>query len=67
MMVMAGRVVAQFAVDNNIVMPYTIQDKGEFSQEILDNQDRLSLSESFKATKFLNAQLHLSRIYPILG
>ncbi|WP_190600285.1 ribonuclease catalytic domain-containing protein [Candidatus Vesicomyidisocius sp. SY067_SCS001] len=67
MMVMAGRVVAQFAVDNNIVMPYTIQDKGEFSQEILDNQDRLSLSESFKATKFFKRSATSIKNLPHFG
>ncbi|MBW5290677.1 MAG: 3'-to-5' exoribonuclease RNase R [Candidatus Ruthia sp. Asou_11_S2] len=51
MMVMAGRVVAQFATNNDIVMPYAIQDEGDFPQETLDNKDALSLSESFKATK----------------
>ncbi len=51
MMVMAGRVIAQFAQDNDIVMPYAIQDEGDFSQETLDNKDNLSMSESFAATK----------------
>ncbi len=67
MMVMAGRVVAQFAVDNDIVMPYTIQDKGGFSQEILDNQDRLSLSESFKATKFFKRSATSIKNLPHFG
>ncbi len=51
MMIMAGRVIAQFAQDNDIVMPYAIQDEGDFSQETLDNKDNLSMSESFAATK----------------
>ncbi len=51
MMVMAGRVIAQFAIQNEIVMPYAIQDAGDFPQEMLDNKDTLTLSQSFKATK----------------
>lgn len=51
MMIMAGRMIAQFAQDNDIVMPYAIQDEGEFTQEILDNKDNLTISESFAATK----------------
>jgi exoribonuclease-2 len=51
MMIMAGRVIALFAQDNDIVMPYAIQDEGEFPQETLDNKDNLTMSESFAATK----------------
>ena len=51
MMVLAGRVVAKFAIDNDIVMPYAVQDEGDFPQEILDNSDSLTLSESFRSTK----------------
>jgi exoribonuclease II len=51
MMIMAGRVIALFAQNNDIVMPYAIQDEGEFPQETLDNKDSLSMSESFAATK----------------
>ncbi len=51
MMIMAGRVVAQFAQDNDIVMPYAVQDEGGFLQETLDNKDNLTMSESFAATK----------------
>ncbi|SFV82242.1 3'-to-5' exoribonuclease RNase R [hydrothermal vent metagenome] len=51
MMIMAGRVIALFAQSNDIVMPYAIQDEGEFPQETLDNKDNLTMSESFAATK----------------
>ena len=51
-MIMAGRAIAQFAIQNEIEMPYAIQDEGEFPQETLDNKDNLTLSESFAATKF---------------
>ncbi len=67
MMVMAGRVVAQFAADNDIVMPYAIQDEGEFPQETLDNKDTLSLSESFKATKFFKRSATSTKHLPHFG
>ena len=51
LMIMAGRVIALFAQDNDIVMPYAVQDEGEFPQETLDNKDNLTMSESFAATK----------------
>ena len=51
MMIMAGRVIAQFAQENDIVMPYAIQDEGDFPQETLDNKHNLTMSESFATTK----------------
>lgn len=51
MMIMAGRAIAIFAINNKIIMPYAVQDEGDFPQEVLDNKDRLTLSESFKATR----------------
>jgi len=51
LMVMAGRAAGKFAQDNDIVMPYAIQDEGEFTDEILERKKSLTLSESFKATK----------------
>ncbi|QKQ24409.1 RNB domain-containing ribonuclease [Candidatus Ruthia endofausta] len=67
MMVMAGRVVAQFSVDNDIVMPYAIQDEGKFPQGALDNKDALSLSESFKATKFFKRSTTSTKNLPHFG
>lgn len=67
MMIMAGRVVAQFSIDNDIVMPYVIQDKGKFPQETLDNKDVLSLSESFKATKFFRHSAISTKNLPHFG
>lgn len=67
MMVMAGRVIAKFAIDNEIAMPYAIQDEGEFPQETLDNKDTLSLSESFKATKFFKRSATSTKILPHFG
>ncbi len=67
MMIMAGRVVAQFSTNNNIVMPYVVQDNGEFPQEILDSKDALSLSESFKATKFFKRSATSTKNLPHFG
>ena len=51
MMVITGRVVAQFALDNNISMPYVTQAEGNFSEETLEQKESLSLSQMFKATR----------------
>jgi exoribonuclease-2 len=51
-MITAGRTIAQFAQENNIVMPYALQDEGDFPQEVLDKKANLSTAESFKAIKF---------------
>jgi exoribonuclease-2 len=51
-MVIAGRTIAQYAQENDIVMPYALQDEGDFPQEVLDKKDNLSTAESFKAIKF---------------
>ena len=51
MMVIAGRVVAQFSTENNIPMPYLSQESGKFSDEIIENIDSLSLSKMFQAAK----------------
>lgn len=51
-MVTAGRTIAQYAQENDIVMPYALQDEGDFPQEILDKKDNLSTAESFQAIKF---------------
>ena len=51
MMVIAGRVVAQFSTENNIPMPYLSQASGKFSDETIENIDNLSLSKTFQAAK----------------
>ena len=51
MMVIAGRVVAQFALENNIAMPYVTQAEGNFSAETLEHKESLTLSQMFKATR----------------
>ncbi len=51
MMVLAGRVIAQYSIENNISMPYLSQAPGKFSDEIIGNIHNLSLSKAFEATK----------------
>ena len=53
-MVLAGRVVAKFSIENNISMPYLLQDSGKFSDEIIENIYNLSLSKTFEAAKGFN-------------
>ncbi len=50
-MVLAGRVIAQYSIENNISMPYLSQASGKFSEEIIENINNLSLSEAFEAAK----------------
>ena len=54
MMVIAGRVVAQFSTENNIPMPYLSQESGKFSDEIIENINNLSLAKTFQAAKGFN-------------
>jgi len=51
MMVIAGRAVAQFAVENDIVMPFVVQDEGSFSEHILKNKENLTPSETYHAMR----------------
>ena len=51
MMVLAGRVIAQYSIKNNISMPYLSQASGKFSDEIIENIHNLSLSKAFEAAK----------------
>lgn len=51
MMILAGRVITQFSIDNNISMPYLVQESGKFSDEIIENIKNLSLSKAFEAAK----------------
>jgi Exoribonuclease R len=66
-MIMAGRAVSQFSVENDIVMPYAVQDEGDFPQEILDSKDLLTLSASFKATKFFKRSAISTKPLPHYG
>ena len=51
MMVLAGRVIAKFSIENNIPMPYLSQESGKFSDEIIENINNLTLSKMFQAAK----------------
>ena len=66
-MVMAGRSIAQFAIENDIVMPYTVQHKGDFSQQTLDNKNTLTLSASFKAIKCFKRSIISTQPLPHYG
>jgi len=61
MMVIAGRVIAQFALENNIAMPYVTQGESGFSDEILQQKENLTLSQMFKAARCFKS----SKISPI--
>ncbi len=67
MMVLAGRVVAIYAAENEIPMPYSVQGDGDFPKEILDNSDSLTLSESFGATKYFKRSSFSVNIKPHSG
>ena len=51
MMVIAGRVIAQFANENNISMPFLSQEAGSFSEEIINNKQNLSAAMAYQATR----------------
>ena len=51
MMVIAGRAIAQFSVENGISMPYLTQDTGNFSKEVIENIQNLTIAKAFEATK----------------
>ncbi len=67
MMIMAGSAIAQFSIENEITMPYAVQDEGEFPQATLDNKDNLTLSESFAATKFFKRSATSTKSMPHYG
>ncbi len=51
LMVIAGRAVAQFSLENSIAMPFVTQGEGSFSDEILQQKNHLTLSQMFQATR----------------
>ena len=54
MMILAGRVIAEFSVENSISMPYLSQEIGNFSDEIINNINNLSPSKAFEAARGFN-------------
>ena len=55
-MILAGRVIAQFSIENNIAMPFVSQEKGNFDDELLEKKD-LSLSESFASIRLFKRSI----------
>ena len=51
MMVIAGRTIAQFAIENNISMPYLTQETGNFSKDVIDNIQNLTIAKAFEASR----------------
>jgi len=51
MMVIAGRTIAQFSIENGISMPYLTQDTGNFSKDIIENIQNLTIAKAFEASR----------------
>jgi exoribonuclease-2 len=51
MMVIAGRVIAQYANKHEISMPYLTQEVGSFSEDIMQNKENLTATQAFQATR----------------
>ena len=51
MMVIAGRTIAQFAIENNISLPYLTQEAGNFSKDVIDNIQKLTIAKAFEASR----------------
>jgi len=51
MMVIAGRVIAQYATENKISMPFLTQEVGSFSEEMMQNKENLTATLAFQATR----------------
>ena len=51
MMVIAGRVISQYAIENNISMPFLTQEMGTFSEEIMQNKGNLTATQAYQATR----------------
>jgi len=51
MMVIAGRTIAQFAIENSISMPYLTQETGSFSKEVIENIQNLTIAKAFEASR----------------
>ncbi|MDB9933653.1 RNB domain-containing ribonuclease [Candidatus Thioglobus sp.] len=51
MMVIAGRAIAQFAIENNISLPFLTQEAGNFSKDVIDNIQKLTIAKAFEASR----------------
>ncbi len=54
MMILAGRVIAEFSVEHGISMPYLSQEPGNFSDDVIKNINKLSPSKAFEAARGFN-------------
>ena len=50
-MVIAGRVIAQYANEHEISMPFLTQEVGSFSEDIIQNKENLTAAQAFQATR----------------
>ncbi len=51
MMVIAGRVIAKYANENKISIPFLTQEVGSFSEDIIQNKENLTATQAFQATR----------------
>jgi len=51
MMVIAGRVIAQYATEHKISMPFLTQEVGSFSEDIIQNKKNLTATQAYQATR----------------
>jgi len=51
MMVIAGRVIAKYATEHKIAMPFLTQEVGSFSEDIMQNKGNLTVTQAFQATR----------------
>ncbi|MDC1450381.1 RNB domain-containing ribonuclease [Candidatus Thioglobus sp.] len=51
MMVITGRTIAQFAIENNISLPFLTQEAGSFSKDIIGNIQKLTIAKAFEASR----------------
>jgi len=51
MMVIAGRVIAQYAIEHKISMPFLTQEIGSFSEDIMENKENLTATQTFQASR----------------
>ena len=59
MMVIAGHVIAQYATENKISMPFLTQEVGSFSEDIIQNKENLTAAQAFmQLAASSNQRLH---------
>ena len=48
---MLGEPLQQFAIENNISLPYLTQEAGNFSKDVIDNIQKLTIAKAFEASR----------------